>query len=118
MRFVNRLTAILYSVVFGFLLLASFGSLAQAPYEPFLIVLMGVPVVVNWLCYFNWGKADSIIRPVSLIVALLYATFLLAIVATALVRREYDVFLGLFIFGPPVIVSYFSFHYWPAGHSV
>ena len=113
MKFIVKLTATLYSILIGLLFLASFGMWKEAPYQPFLLLLLGGPVIVNGLCYRKWGQVDSIVRSVALVVALFYGLILLAIFVTALVRLEFGVFLGLLVFGPPVVVCYFSYRYWP-----
>lgn len=117
MKSVIRLIATPYSIVFGVLLIASFGTLGETPYQPFLVLLLCSPVILNWISYFKWGQHESMIRPIALVVALFYGLILLAIFITALVRGEYGVFLGLLFFGPPVVVNYFVYRYWPSRES-
>jgi hypothetical protein len=114
MRVANQVVAILYSLFFALLLLGSFALLPAVPYDPFVILFLAIPVVLNWLSYGAWANTHSRIRQFDFVIAIIYALFFAAVLVASLMRNEYGALLGIVIFSPPVVMNYLSYSYWPA----
>lgn len=109
MRLVVQIVAVLYSFLFGFLLLGSSARFSAQPEDLIVIVILAVPVLSNWLLLLGWKGSSQRIRQFALVVAISYSIFFGAVLILGIDRKEYGTLIGVLVLSPPIAMNYLSY---------
>jgi hypothetical protein len=111
-RNANLIVAIGYSAFVMLLFLASVGAVKQEPLEPFAVLFICGPVLMNWLSFRNWRNAASQTRQFNLLVGVIYTFTFAADLFVALLNGKASAILGVAIYCPPIVLNWLSYRYW------